>query len=385
MGLRVCKDAFATLYGVGRHPRLASLLKSVMSGDQGAPLDLRFVKRVQRATPSPKRGEAWSFLHSLWESVAETLPEDSLNLAGCTEKVEDGQETKAEVQVLSTWYSDLAPEEPVLELRHLPPGSHREYFRQFKAVAPGPCSLKLFMDVWERDFPRLKIRGKGRHTMCPVCIKHKLLMQKLKNNSQALNRQRALYNRHLAAQYLDRKQYWSARSDSRLQNYMVCIISDNMDQSKFAWPRSENIVDNHNFDKYQRPRLHLNGTLIHGHAVILTLSHNDVSKSGSTTVDLLSYCLTMLNAKSVPLKRCFLHVQLDNTASTNKNNVLFSWMGAITAAGKVAGCQAAFLRVGHTHEDEGTVYFVVLKWKDLAPSAVWRRTWTNFLGTAAGG
>lgn len=354
MGVKVCVDAFATLYGVGRHPRLTSLLKAVMNREKNPPLDLRYVKRIPRAEPTAKRGEVWSFLCGLW-AVAESLPDDSLS-AFEEDKNEGLQQV---VKVKQTWYADLVPEEPAQEMKHLPPGSHAEYFRQFKALATGQCSQKLFMDVWEKDFPNLRIRAKGRHTMCPICIKHKLVMKKLRNNEQALNRQRSMYDRHLAAQYLDRKRYWAVRADARLQLYTLAVICDGMDQAKFGWPRSPDIVDNHNFDRYQRPRLHLFGAIIHGHAMLLTLSHNDISKSGSTTVDVLAFVLTYLHRKGIVLNRCFLHLQLDNTSSTNKNNVLMSFLGAMVTSGKLAGCQAAFLRVGHTHEDHPGTKVVV--------------------------
>ena len=145
-----------------------------------------------------------------------------------------------------------------------------------------------------------------------------------------------------------------------LQTTIVMII-DGMDQSKFCWPRAP-FFTNHEFDGFVRPRLHITGVLVHGYFSMLTISHTDISKSGSTTVDLVAHILTELHQLGVSLSDAHVHCQLDNTASTNKNNTLLLFLAAMVAAGLICTFTANFLRVGHTHEDMDQFFGELAKW-----------------------
>ena len=62
------------------------------------------------------------------------------------------------------------------------------------------------------------------------------------------------------------------------------------------------------------------------------------------------------------LSNTHLHVQLDNTASPNKNNIIFLWMGLLVICGIVKTCTANFLRTGHTHEDVDQMFGEIANW-----------------------
>ena len=123
-----------------------------------------------------------------------------------------------------------------------------------------------------------------------------------------------------------------------------------MDQGKYATPRSR-IFDSHAFDKYQRPRLHVWGLLRHGYVAWLSVSDADCSKGGSTTCELLLHLLSVLAKHGVQLHDSELTIQLDNTGSSNKNNVVMALCSLRAQKRIVGSCRLAFLRVGHTHED----------------------------------
>ena len=75
LGMPVCRSAFATLMGVSWSPRLTTLLEAVLSGKHAPPMDSRYMARKNLA-PKPVFAEVYSYLQSLYESVAETLPLD---------------------------------------------------------------------------------------------------------------------------------------------------------------------------------------------------------------------------------------------------------------------------------------------------------------------
>ena len=78
LGQRVCRYAFAKLHTASWAPRLGRIYEAVMSGARSCPTDGRFgnIRKLDSCT-----SEAWSNiysdLHTLYESVAETLPDDS--------------------------------------------------------------------------------------------------------------------------------------------------------------------------------------------------------------------------------------------------------------------------------------------------------------------
>lgn len=83
---------------------------------------------------------------------------------------------------------------------------------------------------------------------------------------------------------------------------------------------------------------------------ILTVSAADVFKGGACTVELLAHTFTLLS-KQVDLAEYEVHILLDNTASSNKNNTVFAFIGLLVLCKIVKYIRVMFLRVGHTHED----------------------------------
>lgn len=247
------------------------------------------------------------------------------------------------------------------------PGTIFEQWRQYCCIR-APCSFKVFHAVWRTDFKDLITFAQGfTHTVCPTCIKHKLLIRHLNHDSNARLRQRLLYDRHLASQFQDRQWYWKVRAESRLLIKTITIIIDGIDQAKFMWPRSSWFNNNKDFDKFTRPRLHIWGILVHGWLSALTISHGDVFKGGATTCEVIAWVLTELNKQGVDLSQYHIHLQLDNTSSSNKNNIVFSFMAALVLAGLIAGSTIAFLRVGHTHEAKQTLSRSSFSLPHLAP------------------
>ena len=292
LDIQVCRAAFASLHLMGQAPRLRNLVKAVMEGRTQAPTDPRYLKREKSQT-SVKSGEVYSYLETLYQSVAERLPEDDAAELECGEEGSDDSEAEqsnillqADCEASVTVGHDAK--------RYLPPGSIFDEYKQYIALGNAQCSFKCFLNVWQTHFAGLLgFRGKRQHATCPTCTKHKLLLSCMPN-AAARSRQRLLYDRHLADQYRDRQVYWKVRAESRMPDTQtLSIVMDSIDQSKFAWPRGR-IFRSKQFDGFHRPRLHITACIAHGKAALVYVAHSDVSHSGSTTVDMLAHMFTKL-------------------------------------------------------------------------------------------
>ena len=349
LGAPVCRDAYATLMGVSWSPRLSTLLKAVLRLDRTAPMDARYMERPH-TDAKPVYFEVFSYLQSLYESVAETLPLDDKKSSN-KKNTEIWSEDEDSYNVSK---SNNPNEET--EMRFLPPGTIFDLWRQFLSTSGQKCSWQCFHSCFRKDFGhKLTFRDKYLFSVCPVCVQHKLLIKHLSADLNGRVRQRALYERHLASQLRDRKCYWAMRASSRIQSKQIVAIIDGMDQGKYGTPRSR-IFDSHSFDKYTRPRLHVWGLLCHGYIAWLSVSDADVSKGGSTTVELVLHMLSVLAKHNVQLDDVELTIQLDNTGSSNKNNTVLTLASYLTQKRIVGSCRLSFLRVGHTHEVPVTAF-----------------------------
>ena len=84
----------------------------------------------------------------------------------------------------------------------------------------------------------MKFRRQSNHSVCNVCLRHKMLLQELSGHLNARKSQLEKYTDHLKSQYEDRLAYWALRGESRLRGkQQVTLIIDSMDQAKFSLPR----------------------------------------------------------------------------------------------------------------------------------------------------
>ena len=163
--------------------------------------------------------------------------------------------------------------------------------------------------------------------------------------------QRALFDRHLKNQYSDRKAHWLKRSMCRDHGDTIALVMDGMDQAKFMWPRAPWCTKSKDPQVERRPILHLYGVIVHGYLMHLYLAHSDVNSGGSSAVEMLCHTLHTLRTRlGINLTKRHIHLQLDNTASSNKNNTLLQFLATQAYYSQVGSFSANFLRAGHTHE-----------------------------------
>lgn len=139
----------------------------------------------------------------------------------------------------------------------------------------------------------MSIREHTQHSQCGQCVRYKLLIRRLRNDSAALVHQTKCFEAHLAKQYADRVVYWKARTLSRIPmgptgRPSICIITDAIDHSKFRVPRSK-IFNSKEMGGFIRPCMDMTTVLVHGRYVLMALSEQWVRKDSSWCAELLAY------------------------------------------------------------------------------------------------
>ena len=176
----------ATAYSELGRQRFAKLYNAASSGAPGPPADLRYLKQTMSVKPqhAELRGEVIGFLHQIYTSIAETLPdvrdgalEEEEVETGCSiqlihadpyaaavsdqkrqvlpevDKTKDKKSAKGKAKPRKMQRSiPIRPERTVhhgLEERYLPPGTMKEYWIQYtrQSKAPKPASFPMFWRV----------------------------------------------------------------------------------------------------------------------------------------------------------------------------------------------------------------------------------------------
>ncbi len=366
-GRTFCRTAFQAVWGVGT-TRFRALCTAVRKGESGPRMDMRSRKkpleREARVLP-----EVMSFLEDLYETEAEYLPEELESVDAPWEEHRSGDGLDLPAEGLGCRAPSAGR-----ELRRLPPGSVKEVWRQFCQAYPAvPCTYQWFRQIWKVEWAHcLKFRTIGQHAQCATCMCHKIVLRRLQGDAVAYAREASVFKEHKEAQYRDRRVYWAIRAEARRLHVhevdTISLIIDGVDQGKFAYPRHP-YYNAKDIEPMQRPRLHVNACLCHGHEVLVTAASADFPKDSNGTCELIGHMLTRLKRKRVAVHRSKLHVQLDNTSSTNKNNIVLGFLAWLVAAGVVLVAEADFLRTGHTHEDVDQFHGQVCSWIKHKPFA----------------
>ena len=339
--------SFIIASGSGRFDRLKDAAER---GCVAPPVDMRYLRKGERRLDErgdQTRALIFTFIEGIYHSQAETLPDvrddPADEVSNIIAKVSFEDEY---AKALDSNAAPVVPKEKKrrkhcrsiqinldradLEVRYLPPGCFRDLWEQMVATGD-KVSFSQFWRVWRSEFPHLKFRQHSTHSMCAVCARHKLLMKELSQHLRARQRQHELYVAHLRHQYQDRCVYWKLRSLSRAQTCEICLIIDSMDQAKFAYPRGA-IYRTKDLASMQRPRSHITGIIIHGYAVVFSVSGQDQPKDSNTMIELVSAALTILQKEhKVQLNQCVLSIQSDNTCREMKNNPFLKFLAYLVS------------------------------------------------------
>lgn len=334
---------------------------AVVAKKDGPPADLRYLKKIRsKVSGDTATARVVSFLESLYESVAETLPdvkddgivtelkESPLNQGdGYAEKLTVHGASSEPIRMMTTathrklprkrkmtldLHTERHPDNSGLETRWLPPSTMKEHFETMRNVdGREKVSFSVFWRTWHVEFPHLKIRAATTHSQCATCLRHKLLVRELSNHLLARKKQQDLLGQHLMAQYRDRQVYWSLRGSSRLRCIThIVIIADGMDQMKFSYPRSS-LMTSKDFCTFQRPKLQVTGCIVHGYGLYFAVSNSDHPKDSSACTEILAHVLTRLRRNGIPLENAHIHLQADNTPRETKNNTTLRFLSALVS------------------------------------------------------
>ena len=347
--------------------RFERLWTAVQSEQEGPPADLRFLKKsCSKVAGESSTARVVSFLETLYESVAETLPDvrdDAISAKLVEPVIAQGDGYAANLTEEATASDPLKqihaeqkrprkrkkglqlhperhPDVSKLEVRYLPPSTMKEHWETMQSLdGKEAVSFGTFWKTWHREYPHLRIRPASSHTQCTNCLWYKLMIRELSNHLCARQNQQDLLNKHLMAQYRDRQIYWALRGSSRLRlGCQVTLILDGMDQCKFSYPRSR-VTSSKDLSNMIRPRLQVTGSIVHGYCLVFVVSNHDHSKDSSASCEVVAHLLTRLQQMGVPLHSTDINIQSDNTVREVKNNTLLRFLGACVSH-RILACKS---------------------------------------------
>ena len=127
MGEHVCRPTFAKLFGAAWWPRLNRLWEAIANGGSSCPLDMRSTECRPRSLNAPVTAEIHTYIRGLYDSVAETLPDEA-----CDGRY--GMDTTCDVDDVHVKFNTDSTATTQDEVRKMPPGSIFELWRQYKEV-----------------------------------------------------------------------------------------------------------------------------------------------------------------------------------------------------------------------------------------------------------
>lgn len=182
-------------------------------------MDLRFLKQPRaKVAGETATARVTSFLQSIYESVAETLPDirddgviTSLTVGAevlqdeyAESLSEDGRKALAAKLALTAGpgsrkkarkrkfglelHLERHPDCPssTQEVRFLPPGVMRDYWEMMRGMDQTKgVAFSLFWRTWLVEFPHLRFRPASLHSQCASCLHHKLLIRELSGHMAA--------------------------------------------------------------------------------------------------------------------------------------------------------------------------------------------------------
>lgn len=144
-------------------PRFSKIWRAANAGAEGPPADLRYLKKSKLATAasSELRGDVTGFLHHIYASIAENLPdvrdgtieegEEDLESSVVELKSDPYQSavSKSKIAKPRKFFRSMPIRDGSLEPRYLPPGTMKDYWTQYvrQSKLSTPASFPVFWRV----------------------------------------------------------------------------------------------------------------------------------------------------------------------------------------------------------------------------------------------
>ena len=297
---------------------------------------------------------------SIWDQVLQKLPSMQLE-AGRAVRVDLGHED---------WDEKVEC-----------PASPKALFKEVPDTPPGVCwrSLRRRWALAHPMKPSGSATPKSGNTCCPCALQASTASAQYASTCSGSCTQPGFPGRtnkckaaqalkkHLRDQYTDRLMYWSLRFASKVHNDVLVIIIDDMDHSKFAWPRWSFRKVTHELDRIIRPTLTFTGALAHGWGTYLYMAGPQVLGGSDYFLEVLSQTIECVfqqacrpaghQSRGLP---SHLVVVADNTVKSAKNQHVVLFLAYLVSRGLFKSATLFHLMVGHTHEDIDQLFALIL-------------------------
>ena len=197
-------------------------------------------------------------------------------------------------------------------------------------------------------------KSSGQHATCDECRWHK---SRLKGILSAFQRSQVMegYVSHLLQVWRDRQDdaSWVALSvETSLggppwrHNSTLTLRCDGLDQAKHRCPRV--LEPQKAMEKLKRPTCPVFMSWAHGHCFTFSVQDQDVPKGTATTLEDISRLLSIIYNRFNALPAS-LHIVLDNTSASNKNQIMIKYWVKVLLLGCCRHVHIRFPLKGHTH------------------------------------
>ena len=208
----------------------------------------------------------------------------------------------------------------VLDIRWLPPGTNKDYYvecrRDLESKGLQPVTNSRFNQLWTEFFPSFRIRSGKRASTCKTCgdFKVKLASERDPAKRRQLEDERRDHWEHIREER--HRYYFRQKLAMEYPHLYLSIIIDGMDQSTCELP---NTGDGQHIHKLG---VKVTGAIVHNSPQPRRV-HLSYTQAGNTNLYCQVLCDTLLDICDGDVSKLppILFVQLDNTSSTNKNNL----------------------------------------------------------------
>ncbi len=227
---------------------------------------------------------------------------------------------------------------------------YNHFISEYKHIYEGlPPTKSYFYKVWKQSCSHIKVRKRGRFTICSICESIRLQLEgaiKRKEDTRPIMVKKRAHNAMVSK---ERAEYSRKRNNAIRDPKRFCsVIIDGADQAAFGLPHFTTLTKD---VRGNALKVRLIGILQHGSPNKLrlyTMTEEQQTGANHIVEALHRFLNDLATASKIP---SYLHIQADNCVRENKNRFIFGYLESLIAWNVVDEIEMSFLPIGHTHED----------------------------------